>query len=544
MSDSDQAHPEKAKRDARAVARPILVRRDVPAEGPAENQPIAPRAEPPIANPTPTAPTAPVQPRSTIAAKPVLTTQRRSKLINAPPEEEFEEEFTEIAIKNAPPWLVSLIVHTVILIGLGLLMLPNFLDSQLQLEVVYAEKLGDQIEEAVLQSPVDSIPELEEPVLSEDDMPVEDPLAAPPDIVAVEVATNQSSEIAAPSIGLALSGREAGMKKALLATYGGTATTEDAVVRGLEWLKRNQHRDGMWSLTGPYRDGSPTENRTAATAMALLAFQGHGSTHQYGPYRDVVSRAWTALLKKQDAEGNFFLTGGHHHRLYTHAQATIALCELYGMTKDEALKEPAQKALKYCYSSQSPQGGWRYAPGGASDTSVTGWFVMALQSGRMAGLSVPRTNLEKISAYLDTATVDGGSRYAYIPGQTDSLSMTAEGLLCRQYLGWERNDPRLVEGMNYVVGNTIHFGDMNVYYWYYATQATHHMGGEHWTEWNKVMRQSIPEEQVQTGTEKGSWEPGRDSHGHLGGRLYTTCLCIYMLEVYYRHLPIYKHTLK
>ena len=26
-----------------------------------------------------------------------------------------------------------------------------------------------------------------------------------------------------------------------------------------------------------------------------------------------------------------------------------------------------------------------------------------------------------------------------------------------------------------------------------------------------------------------------------GGRLYTTCLCLYMLEIYYRHLPIYQH---
>ena len=56
----------------------------------------------------------------------------------------------------------------------------------------------------------------------------------------------------------------------------------------------------------------------------------------------------------------------------------------------------------------------------------------------MSGLEVPAVNLDKISAFLDTATTDGGSKYAYIPGQSDSLSMTAEGLLCRQYLGWAR----------------------------------------------------------------------------------------------------------
>jgi len=495
-------------------------------------------------NPIPLSPTAtPTAPRSRPAA-PIPVPTRRAHLVQTDEQgEELEADIGEVAIRNAPPWLVSLLVHLVILIVLGLLMLPELLDAPLMLEVVYAEKRGEQLDDAVLQSPVDQVPDIVEPVLSEDEMPVEDPLAAPPDITQVDISTTQSSTIEAASIGMALSGREKGMKKALLAAYGGTETTESAVIRGLEWLKRNQQRDGMWSLSGNYSLGAPTENRAAATAMALLAFQGHGSTHKFGPYQDVVSRAWNALIKKQDGEGNFFFTGGHHHRLYTHAQATIALCELYGMTKDETLKAPAEKALSYCFASQSPQGGWRYAPGGASDTSVTGWFVMALQSGRMSGLTVPAVNLDRISAYLDTATTDAGIRYSYMPGQSDTLSMTAEGLLCRQYLGWQQSDPRLVQGLDYLVNNPIRFADMDVYYWYYCTQAMHHMGGDHWKQWNSVMRQAVPTEQIKTGNERGSWEPSRDRHGHLGGRLYTTCLCVYMLEVYYRHLPIYKHRL-
>jgi hypothetical protein len=345
-------------------------------------------------------------------------------------------------------------------------------------------------------------------------------------------------------IGSALSGRENGKKQALLAAYDGTESTESAVIRGLEWLKRNQFSDGMWSLTGKYSQGALYENRTAATAMALLAFQGHGSTHKSGTYQAVVARGWNALLKKQYAEGNFFFTGGSSHRLYTHALATIALCEVYGMTKDETFKAPAEKALSYCFSSQSPQGGWRYRPEGASDTSVTGWFLLALQSGRMAGLTVPSVNLGRISVYLDTAT-DAGIRYAYKPGHPDTLSMTAEGLLCRQYLGWEKTDARLVKGLDYLGRNPIRFTKtkMDVYYWYYATQAMHHMGGEHWKQWNSVMRESIPKEQLKTGDERGSWDPSRDTH-RSAGRMYTTCLCIYMLEVYYRHLPIYKHSLK
>jgi hypothetical protein len=65
---------------------------------------------------------------------------------------------------------------------------------------------------------------------------------------------------------------------------------------------------------------------------------------------------------------------------------------------------------------------------------------------------------------------------------------------------------------------------------------------EYWKNWNAVMRQVMPEQQVKAGREAGSWDPQRpvrDEWEANGGRLYVTCLSIYMLEVYYRHLPIY-----
>ena len=35
-------------------------------------------------------------------------------------------------------------------------------------------------------------------------------------------------------------------------------------------------------------------NTAAATAMALLAFQGHGDTHRDGKYAKVVAHGWSA----------------------------------------------------------------------------------------------------------------------------------------------------------------------------------------------------------------------------------------------------------
>ena len=70
------------------------------------------------------------------------------------------------------------------------------------------------------------------------------------------------------------------------------------------------------------------------------------------------------------------------------------------------------------------------------------------------------------------------------------------------------------------------------------------MGGKDWDQWNQAMRVKVPMYQVQAQEEKGSWNPVSDRYGQNAGRLYTTCLSIYMLEVYYRHLPIYKYELR
>jgi hypothetical protein len=352
------------------------------------------------------------------------------------------------------------------------------------------------------------------------------------------------SQVEAPTVGLALSGREAGMKQALLAAYGGDGTTESAVKEGLAWLARNQQRDGSWSLSGPFDGGAVNDNKEAATAMALLAFQGAGHTHRGGEYARQVARGWNWLLKQQGEDGSFFHGGVENHRLYTQAQCTIALCELYGMTRDPKFEEPATRAILYAIDVQDPElGGWRYFPRQGTDTSVTGWFVMALQSAKMAYLPVPEKSLDRVREYLDLVQIDGGARYLYQPNSHGGDAMDAEGLLCRQYLGWKQDDPRLVRGAKLLVAKGIDWDDRDAYYWYYATQVCHHMEGEIWRKWNAQMKQVIPAHQIRSGAERGSWEPrGDGSVGSAhGGRLYITCLHLYMLEVYYRHLPIYQY---
>jgi hypothetical protein len=214
------------------------------------------------------------------------------------------------------------------------------------------------------------------------------------------------------------------------------------------------------------------------------------------------------------------------------------------MSRDESLRRPAQLAVDYLVNTQASAGGWKYYEQENSDLSVTGWVVMALQSARMAGLEVPSQTLDRISQFLDSVQKQDGQQYAYRPRDAEKRSMTAEGLLCRQYLGWSHEDPRLRGGADYLVSDanlpSWRIGDKNVYYWYYATQVCHHMEGDWWKRWNRIMRQKMPESQIDRGRELGSWTPHGDRWGRFGGRLYVTCLSIYILEVYYRHLPIYQ----
>jgi hypothetical protein len=357
-----------------------------------------------------------------------------------------------------------------------------------------------------------------------------------------------TSDIDAPGLSWVLRGRApGGSKDKVRRGKGGTDLTQAAVARGLEWLARNQRPDGSWSFAGPYSDGTSMDTISAATAMALLAFQGDGNTHVAGKYKTNVARAWKWLLKQQDESGCFYQSGGINHRFYAHGQCTIAICELYAMTGDTIYRQPAQRAVDYCLRTQSPAGGWRYDPNTDSDVSVTGWIVMALQSAKMAGLNVPKENLRKVEKFLDRIALNGGSRYPYQENGEVRRSMTAEALLMREYLGWKRDDRRLVNGINWITSpeNLIDFqNNRDAYYWYYATQAAFHMEGDAWNRWNTVMRKAVPEQQVLRGKEMGSWDPlkpSEDQWGRYAGRLYVTCLSIYMMEVYYRHMPIYSH---
>lgn len=342
--------------------------------------------------------------------------------------------------------------------------------------------------------------------------------------------------------------------------------TEEAIELGLAYLASIQKKDGSWSLQGHGEDVL-LQSDTAATGLCLLAFQGAGYTHRQHQYAPVVAKALEYLVNGQKTNGDLYVrenaVSDQNVALYSHGIASLALCEAYGMTQDQLLQEPAQRCVDYIAATQHRRrGGWRYTPQVSSDTSVTGWMMMAIKSGELAGLEVPESTYAGINKWLELAKVSPVRRdlYRYNPfapntpaqghGRQPTPTMTAVGILMRMYSGWQRENPDMQSAAEYILESPPRVGtarspQRDTYYWYYATQVMFHMGGDYWERWNQTLTPILTDSQIKTGSQAGSWDPENpvpDRWGVHGGRLYVTTMNLLNLEVYYRHLPIYDET--
>lgn len=375
-------------------------------------------------------------------------------------------------------------------------------------------------------------------------------------------------------------GQRSGDLSALAKRLGGSDESERAVARALLWLRLHQGADGRWSLHKYHTYDKRCDCQTAierekdkfgpilkaddvsATAMGVLPFLGAGHHHlgRTNEESKAVGMALRYLLSRQvvggEDDGKF---DSENFTMYTHGLASIAVCEAYGMSNDPKLRDSAMRAIKFIVRAQNTQlGGWRYVPRTSSDTSVVGWQVMAIKSAQMSGIPVPAQTLENASRWLDLAQYKekrpGGRsivKYAYAvniddPSAPGSPATTAAGLLNRLYLGWGPRHADMILGCDYLMEAALPPTEFkrgqsaNIYTWYYAAQVMHHMGGEYWEKWNPRMREYLIKSQDREGHKNGSWDPTGDAWGRQGGRLYTTALSVLTLEVYYRHLPLYR----
>jgi hypothetical protein len=475
-------------------------------------------------------------------------------------------------IGTAPSgWATSLLVHLVLLIVLALVG-PSIGEKGEGPKLVSWSDEGNSLDASALSSdvplfgPTDvsiAAPQVEPLIATTNPLHVDPPkidlkptpeelrttnaksnnnTAAPPSAEASEVGKPGRTFVSGGGFG----GRDAGNRRKLIKLDGGTKASEVAMESGLIWIANHQKPNGGWSFDhrdgacqGQCSDPGTVASTTASTGLALLAFLGAGYTHQQGAFQSEVDKGLYYLTGRMLSTPN----GGdlQEGTMYAQGIATLALCEAYAMTGDETLRPFAQKAIDFIVYAQNPKtGGWRYFPGQPGDTTVLGWQFMALKSARMAKLEVPEHVIYRATRYLDSVQ-DGdgqyrGAFYGYQAPERSNFTTNSVGLLCRMYTGWERSNVALIHGVDAIAKQGPSSEDM--YYNYQATQVMHHWGGTQWRQWNAKLRDYLIRSQAREGHEFGSWYFD-DKHSAQGGRLYNTAMVVMMLQVYYRHMPLY-----
>ena len=351
-----------------------------------------------------------------------------------------------------------------------------------------------------------------------------------------------------------------------LSENGGTPQCEEAVVKGLRWLKTQQNADGSWG----------EKNRASMTGLALLAYFGHCETPVSEEFGESCMKGIVYLVNLGvKNEGKISTQLGAKYWPYEHAIGTYALGEATTFCKDlkidvPNLTEVTTQAGQYIIDHQHESGGWEYnyqvkidnrsddgelKRGG--DVSVAGWQIQALKACTHTGIKYRGMSgcINRALEYLAKCQNENGG-FGYTLGKNPSgglpyFSLTGVGMLCNQMWGkGGRSEVR--KAADYISANSkLDYNGpyCDLYAHYYESQAMMQKGGEFWDKYNKMFRDQI----VNNQGENGSWKrPGEKINAGKGekmiavaakyadanpeGEIYRTCLCSLMLEVYYRFL--------
>jgi hypothetical protein len=326
-----------------------------------------------------------------------------------------------------------------------------------------------------------------------------------------------------------------------LAENGGNEACEEAVMKALRWLQKQQHENGSFGGQKP----------VAMTGLALLAYLGHCETPLSEEFGDTVTKAMVYLVDnnmKQNGKSASDLTDKHWP--YEHAIAMYAISESYTFCKQLNIEhvvpqmgEAVEAGTMWIIDNQTSKGGWDYSynidqrPG---DSSIVAWHLQALKAAKATGIkfSKMRGTIANGLDFLELCQADhGGFGYGLNKtpvGSDGHFTLTGAGALCfQQHKGTSNSNAR--KGVKYIEENAFfNFADKraNLYEHYYNSQAMINHGGNAWKNYNKLFRDELLKSQ----RKDGSW-PNPGGTGSNGDPIYTVSLATLMLEVYYRFLP-------
>ena len=307
-----------------------------------------------------------------------------------------------------------------------------------------------------------------------------------------------------------------------------TEEAEKAIEAGLKFLIASQNKDGSWSMdNGDYA--------IAGTSLGLMAFMAEGHFPGFGPYGEALDRVKDYLLKRSKDSP----TGAMGVKMYEIGLYTIAMSELWGMTKgpedNKEMQKYLDRAVQIILRSQSPLGGWRYAPrpDAGQDTSVTAMVFVSLASAREAGILVPTETIDRLTNYLRDQAWDertGGFGYQ---GKGYTIACTAGGVYAAQLAG-HRGTEWVEAALTSLENNPKMFSrkDNGYFYYshYYAMQAMIQAGDERYAKWYPKIRDAL----IKLQKPDGSWVEKQADYPH------KTPMAIIILATPNRYIPVYQ----
>jgi len=330
-------------------------------------------------------------------------------------------------------------------------------------------------------------------------------------------------------------GARQGGRKHLAAAHG--RALDKALVRALKWLALHQSPTGEWDPQkftqecgevglGKCDGAGTSKDRIASTALALLAFQGEGTSHISGTYKDNVALGIRFLRSQQNPDSGQFGGEEGESSLRGHALATLALSEAFGMDRSPLLKGTCNKAVKFCLAAQSKDGGWHATTAQLEqgDTRLTAWMIQGLEAAKDAGLEVDPEALKRAAAWVDKVA-DKSTR----PGAT---------LLARFALGQPDADalPILQKEGDALLMAKPKWNDKGNDFeaWYFGTYAMYQLAGASWRKWETSIKEILVEHQSKRHDQRGSWDP-LGPWGLAAGRVDATALMALNIEVFFRY---------
>ena len=256
----------------------------------------------------------------------------------------------------------------------------------------------------------------------------------------------------------------------------------------------------------------------------------------------LIERSLDYILSIQNASGYFGEKSDG--KMYAHAIATLLLTELSGMVDAEhqaKIDVALPKAVRVILDAQNvPKhdnhvGGWRYTPDAKdSDTSCSGWCLMALRSARHNGCQIPPDAISRAVKYMRAHHSKKLGCFGYQNSEQYAVTLSGAGILCLELCG-KHEDPDSLAAAKYLM--SVYKTEMDkqgyrYYGMYYASQGLFQIGGENWKEFSEWMYSTwVPRQRAD-----GSWPPS----GGEGNSAYTTSMIILAFAVPYRQLPVYQ----